>query len=50
MGKILIGTAITNSNGEATITYTGTGAGELHITAESGKVVSNTITITDSEN
>lgn len=36
MARRLIGTAVTDSNGEATITYTGTGAGKLNVVAESG--------------
>ena len=36
MAKRLIGTATTNSQGIATITYTGTGAGKLQFVAESG--------------
>lgn len=33
MAKRLIGTATTNNNGVATLTYTGTGAGEVDLTA-----------------
>lgn len=40
MARRLIGTAVTDSNGEATITYTGTGAGKLNVVAESGTFVS----------
>ena len=47
MARRLLGTAVTDENGEATIEYTGTGAGELHIVAESGTFSSNVITIDD---
>ena len=40
MAKRLIGTATTNSQGIATITYTGTGAGKLQFVAESGSLQS----------
>ena len=47
MAKQLIGTAVTNENGVATFTYTGTGAGKLNIVAESGSLVSETYAIID---
>lgn len=47
MARKLIGTGVTDANGEATITYTGTGAGKLNIVAESGTFVSETSTIMD---
>ena len=47
MVRRLIGTAVTNSNGEATITYTGTGAGKLNIVAESGTFVSEAYEVLD---
>lgn len=47
MARKLIGTAVTDENGEATITYTGTGAGQLNIVAESGTFVSETCSILD---
>ena len=47
MAKQLIGTAVTNENGVATFTYTGTGAGKLNIVAESGSLVSETYEIWD---
>ena len=47
MARRLIGTAVTDSNGEATITYTGTGAGKLNVVAESGTFVSQPYTVHD---
>ena len=47
MARRLIGTAVTDSNGEATITYTGTGAGKLNVVAESGTFVSQPYSILD---
>lgn len=47
MARKLIGTAVTDENGEATITYTGTGAGKLNIVAESGTFVSETYELID---
>lgn len=47
MVRRLIGTAVTDSNGEATITYTGTGAGKLNIVAESGTFVSEAYEVLD---
>ena len=47
MTKKLIGTAITNANGEATLQYTGQGLGNTNITAESGSVESNSLNILD---
>ena len=47
MARRLIGTAVTDANGEATITYTGTGAGQLNVVAESGTFVSETYSIHD---
>lgn len=47
MARKLIGTAVTDENGEATITYTGTGAGQVNIVAESGTFSSETYTIHD---
>ena len=47
MARRLIGTAVTDANGEATITYTGTGAGKLDVVAESGTFVSETYSIID---
>lgn len=49
MTKTLIGTATTDSSGKATFTYTGVGAGELDILAETedGTLVSGTFTIDD---
>lgn len=47
MARKLIGTGVTDANGEATITYTGTGAGKLNIVAESGTFVSETYSIID---
>ena len=44
---IHIGSAITDENGIATITYESTGAGEVNIFATCGNLVSNTITIMD---
>lgn len=49
MARRLIGTAVTDSNGEATITYTGTGAGKLNVVAESGTFLSETYSIMDCE-
>lgn len=47
MARELIGTLITNSNGEAFYTYTGTGAGETTFIAESGELESAPLTIND---
>ena len=47
MARKLIGTGVTDENGEATITYKGTGAGKLNIVAESGTFVSGTFVVTD---
>ena len=47
MARRLIGTAVTDANGEATITYTGTGAGQLNVVAESGTFVSETFSVLD---
>ena len=47
MAKTLIGTATTDANGVATITYTATGAGDVTIQVESGNLKSNVIDITD---
>lgn len=47
MTRKLLGTAVTDENGEAIIEYTGTGVGKLHIVAESGTFSSNVITIND---
>lgn len=47
MAKQLIATLVTNSNGEAFYTYTGTGAGQTTFMAESGELESNSLTIND---
>ena len=47
MAKILIGTATTDANGVATITYTSTGAGDVTIQAESGNLSSETHKVQD---
>lgn len=47
MAKQLIATLVTNSNGEAFYTYTGTGAGETTFTAESGDLESEPLIIND---
>lgn len=47
MARKLIGTAVTDENGEATITYTGTGAGKLNIVAESGTFQSEIYAVWD---
>ena len=47
MARRLIGTAVTDANGEATITYTGTGAGKLDVVAESGTFVSEPYEVLD---
>ena len=47
MAKILIGTATTDANGVATITYTATGAGDVTIQAESGNLSSETYKVQD---
>lgn len=47
MAKILIGTATTDANGVATITYTATGAGDVTIQAESGNLSSETHKVQD---
>lgn len=47
MARKLIGTAVTDENGRATITYTGTGAGQLNIVAENGTFQSETYKLID---
>ena len=47
MARRLLGTAVTDENGEATFEYVGEGAGELHIVAESGTFSSNVIVVDD---
>ena len=47
MRKTLIGTATTDANGVATITYTATGAGDVTIQAESGNLSSETHKVQD---
>ena len=47
MAKILIGTATTDANGVATITYTPTGTGDVTIQAESGNLSSETYKVQD---
>ena len=47
MAKILIGTATTDANGVATITYTATGTGDVTIQAESGNLSSETYKVQD---
>ena len=47
MTKTLIGTATTDANGVATITYTATGAGDVKIQAESGNLSSETYKVQD---
>ncbi len=47
MAKELIATLITNGNGEAFYTYTGTGAGETTFIAESGDLESEPLIIND---
>lgn len=47
MSRKFIGSAKTNEQGIATITYTGTGAGKVNLFATCGDLVSNTITIMD---
>lgn len=50
MAKTLIGTATTDANGVATITYTATGAGDITIQAESesnGSLVTETYSVED---
>ena len=47
MAKTLIGTATTDGNGEATITYEATGAGDVTIVAESGRLSSGPYDIKD---
>ena len=47
MAKTLIGTATTDANGVATITYTATGAGDVTIQAESGNLSSETHKVQD---
>ena len=49
MARRLIGTGTTNASGIASITYTGTGAGKLHLIAESGDLKSSTYEITDAK-
>lgn len=48
MGKRLIATGTTDSNGQVKITYTGKGAGKLQLTAESGTLTSPTYELIDS--
>ena len=47
MIKTLIGTATTDANGVATITYTATGTGDVTIQAESGNLSSETYSLED---
>lgn len=47
MGKRLIATGTTDSNGQVKITYTGKGAGKLQLTAESGTLTSETYNLYD---
>lgn len=47
MAKTLIGTATTDVNGVATITYTATGIGDIIIQAESGDLLTETLQIED---
>ena len=47
MAKILIGTATTDANGVATITYTATGTGDMTIQAESSNLSSETYKVQD---
>lgn len=47
MARKLIGTAVTDENGEATITYTGTGAGQVNIVAESGAFLTKIYEVED---
>ena len=47
MNGELLGTAVTNSNGVATYTYTATGVGDAIITANVGKLTSKEYTIED---
>lgn len=47
--RSLIGSATTDSNGVATLEYTGTGAGDLNIIAVAGDVESNIIHVEDYE-
>lgn len=47
MTRKLIGSAITNKEGIATITYTGTGTDEVNIVAVCGNLTSNVFTIMD---
>lgn len=47
MGKRLIATGTTDSNGQVKITYTGKGAGKLQLTAESGTLQSETYNLYD---
>ena len=47
MAKRLIGTATTNANGVASVTYTGAGRGLLNVFAESGSLQSETYSIED---
>ena len=47
MAKTLIGTATTDANGVATITYTATGTGDVTIQAESGNLSSETYKVQD---
>ena len=47
MAKTLIGTAITDANGEAKFEYLATGAGEVTLIAESDNLTSNELTICD---
>ena len=47
MAKRLIGTATTNANGVASVTYTGAGRGLLNVFAESGSLQSQTYGVFD---
>lgn len=47
MARRLLGTATTNSQGIATLIYTGTGVGIMDIVAESNGVTSDSIEVTD---
>ena len=49
MTKRLLGTVTTDSQGKATLEYTGTGAGKLQLTAEKGNLVSETYELTDAQ-
>ena len=47
--RTLLGTAVTNSNGIATLEYVGTGAGDMNIVAVAGEVESNILQVEDYE-